>query len=76
MSESTPIYDKATKSMVLTAIMASKNIYSVEFSFDDLSEDCWAMKACVESFLATEKKGIIVADEGIYDSSIKLIMNF
>ena len=68
--------DEELTSKILSRVMASKNIYRIEFSYDDLSEDCWGMKAAVESFLATEKKGLILADEGIYDSNLKLIVSF
>ena len=76
ISSSMSICDKGTRDMILSSILMSKDIYRIEFSYDDLSEECWAMKACVESFLATEKNGIILANEGVYDSNVKLIMSF
>ncbi len=68
--------DEKKKNEIAAFIAESNNIYDIEFSWSDLSEDCWAMKACVEAFLAREKKGIILADEGAYDESLQLIINF
>jgi hypothetical protein len=72
----TSIADEEAKNEIASKIAASMNIYKVEFSWSDLSESCWEMMACVESFLAKEKQGIIVADEGAYDENIELIISF
>lgn len=72
----TSIDEEKTKSEIVGKIGASTHIYNIEFSWSDLSGDCWAMKACVEAFLAREKKGLILADEGVYDENLQLIMKF
>jgi hypothetical protein len=39
----------------------------------DPPEDVWDMLAATEAFLARERDGIVVADEGIYDAELRLL---
>ena len=72
----TSIDEEKIKSKIVSKIAGAIHIYNIEFSWSDLSEDCWAMKACTEAFLARGKKGLILADEGVYDENLQLIMSF
>ena len=74
--KSTSLIEQELKNTIANKIKLTTNIYKIEFSWANLSEDCWNMMVSVETFLANKKKGIILADEGIYDENLQLIINF
>jgi hypothetical protein len=62
--------------LILSAIKRASSAFYFEFYYVDMNEDCWEMMACVESFLARENNGIIFADEGVYNSSLELFLDY
>jgi hypothetical protein len=67
-------YKEELKNTILLEIIASKVIVLIEFSDGELSEDCWDMMASVESFIAKNNNGLIIAEEGVYNSSLQKIL--
>jgi hypothetical protein len=45
------------KNTILSKTIASKLIFLINFSHDELNEDCWDMMASVESFIAKKIMG-------------------
>jgi hypothetical protein len=43
---------------------------------DDLPEDVWEMCDQAEAFLARERDGIIIADEGVIDGEMNQLARF
>jgi hypothetical protein len=43
---------------------------------DDLPDDVWEMLDMTESFIARERDGIVIAEDGAYDANLKPIMKW
>lgn len=62
---------------ILSIVDRCQEIFLVEFAVStELSEECWDAMASVEAFIAREKQGIIIADEGVYNEKLELIAAF
>jgi hypothetical protein len=61
------------KNTILSKMIASQLIFLINFSHNELNEDCWDMMASVESFIA-KNNGLIIAEEGVYNSDLQKIL--
>jgi hypothetical protein len=62
------------KNTIVSELIMSKAIFLIDFSDGELSEDCWDMMASVESFIAKKNNGLIIAEEGVYNSNLEKIL--
>lgn len=67
--------DSAVKRDIEARLAATKQMFVFEIP-DDLPEDVWEMCDQAEAFLARERDGIIIADEGVFDGEMNQLARF
>ncbi len=67
--------DSTVTRYVATRLEATKQMIVFEVP-DDPPEDVWLMLAQAQAFLARERDGIVVAEDGVYNAELDVILSF
>jgi len=67
--------ESSSKREVLLSLGSARQIFVFEIPGNP-RQDVWDMLDQAEAFLARERDGIIVADEGVFDGAMKQILAF